>query len=124
MGGRQGQEAKRGDQLTHSLGVKHFKTRELFVFAAVFPHTTDTPQGTGTSASDSFSRKTSIFELCYHSGRFISDPAVASAFSHLLCFGSHSSAVPSARGLPSPPPLASLGLAGNLAKLLVSLFFF
>ena len=25
---------------------------------------------------------------------------------------------------PSPPPLASLGLAGNLAKLLVSLFFF
>ena len=118
MGRRQGQEAKRGDQLTHSLGVKHFKTRELFVFAAVFPHTTDTPQGTGTSASDSFSRKTSIFELCYHSGRFISGPAVASAFSHLLCFGSHSSAVP------SPPPLASLGLAGNLAKLLVSLFFF
>ena len=79
---------------------------------------------TGTSASDSFSRKTSIFELCYHSGLFISGPSVASVFSHLLRFCSHGSAVPSVRGLPPPPPLASLGLAGNLAKLLVSLFFF
>jgi len=124
MGGRRGQEAKQGDQITCSLGVNPSRPRSCLCSLLSF-HTPQTRhRETGTSASDSFSRKTSIFELCYHSGRFISGPSVASVFSHLLRFCSHGSAVPSGRGLPPPPPLGSLGLAGNLAKLLVSLFFF
>ena len=54
MGGRRGQEGKRGDQVARSLGVKPFKPRSCLCLWLSFHTPRTRHRETGTCASDSF----------------------------------------------------------------------